>query len=132
MRHLHVRKDSLDGPSRVLQKVYGGDSESLPQSAVCSNNGHGASKSCYECRGILTSVILRFFLIGIESDGQAAPRRGAGYIKGTIRGGLRNLGAPRVVISILAGAGIKMRKRRNSPLKYLSRIESSINKGIRT
>lgn len=41
-------------------------------------------------------------------------------------------GAPGLGISILAGAGIKMWRKQNSPLKYLSRIDSSINKAIKT
>ena len=41
-------------------------------------------------------------------------------------------GAPGLGISILAGAGIKMWRKRNSPLKYLSRIDSAISKGIKT
>jgi hypothetical protein len=41
-------------------------------------------------------------------------------------------GVPGLGISILAGAGMKMWRKRKSPLKYLNRIESSINKGIRT
>ena len=41
-------------------------------------------------------------------------------------------GVPGLAISILTGAGIKMWRKRNSPLKYLSRIDSSITKGIKT
>lgn len=40
-------------------------------------------------------------------------------------------GAPGLSIAILAGAGVKMWRKKNSPLKYLSRIDSSITKGIK-
>jgi hypothetical protein len=41
-------------------------------------------------------------------------------------------GVPGLSIAILAGAGIKMWRKQNSPLKYLSRIDSAITKGIKT
>ena len=62
---------------------------------------------------------------------EGLPELGAAVAAGTVTAHVLG-GAPGVGISILAGAGIKMWRRRNSPLKYLSRIESSINKGIRT
>jgi hypothetical protein len=40
-------------------------------------------------------------------------------------------GVPGLSIAILAGAGIKMWRKKNSPLKYLSRIDSAISKGIK-
>jgi hypothetical protein len=51
----------------------------------------------------------------------------AGTVTAHVVGGVPGLG-----ISILAGAGIKMWRKRNSPLKYLSRIDSTITKGIKT
>ena len=62
---------------------------------------------------------------------EGLPELGAAVAAGTVSAHVLGV-APGVGISILAGAGIKMWRRRNSPLKYLSRIESSINKGIRT
>jgi hypothetical protein len=41
-------------------------------------------------------------------------------------------GVPGLSIAILAGAGIKMWRKQNSPLKYLSRIDSAISKGIKS
>ena len=41
-------------------------------------------------------------------------------------------GAPGLGIAILAGAGVRMWRKRNSPLKYLSRLDSAITKGIKT
>lgn len=41
-------------------------------------------------------------------------------------------GVPGLSIAILAGAGVRMWRKQNSPLKYLSCIDKSITKGIKT
>jgi len=61
---------------------------------------------------------------------EGLPEMGAAVAAGTVTAHVVG-GAPGICISILVGAGIKMWRRRNSPLKYLSRIESAITKGIK-
>jgi hypothetical protein len=58
------------------------------------------------------------------------PWIGAAVIAGTVTAHVVGA-APGLGISIVAGAGIKMWRNRKSPLKYLSRVESAINRGVK-
>jgi hypothetical protein len=89
-----------------------------------------------ECSSFFPKPVRETFIeVGVEETAkkivEGLPELGAAVAAKTVTAHV--VGAvPGLSIAVLAGAGVKMWRKQNSPLKYLSRIDSSITKGIKT